>query len=77
MGNKLEHTERWIDVKFERTGLPDVNDFCKEMLVYNVKVNKIREALHSAEENLKLYLGLQDIITLAKIEKTYPGIGSH
>lgn len=65
MGNKLSFQERWQDVKFTRTRLPDVNDFCKEILVYNIKINKIRDALLLAEENLILYLGLSDIETLA------------
>ena len=65
MGNKLSFQHRWQDVKFTRTRLPDVNDFCKEILVYNIKINKIRDALLLAEENLILYLGLADIETLA------------
>ncbi|CDW81875.1 UNKNOWN [Stylonychia lemnae] len=66
MGNKLDYQERWQDVKFTHTRLPDVNDFCKEILVYNIKINKIRDALLSAEENMILYLGLIDIETLSK-----------
>ena len=66
MGNNLSWQDRWKDVKFKRTKLPDVNDFCEEIRVYNFKINKIREALLLSEENLILYLGLHDIETLTK-----------
>eukprot|EP00347_Sterkiella_histriomuscorum_P022896 403336749 len=68
MGNKLDYQQRWLDVKFTHTRLPDVNDFCKEIQVYNVKINKIRDALLAAEDNLILYLGLEDIETLKPLQ---------
>ncbi len=34
-----------------------------QLLIYNVKINKIRDALFLAEDNLVLYLGLHDIET--------------
>src|SRR5438132_510152 len=70
MGNRLNFHERWDDINFKRTKLPDVNDFCNEIKSYNTKINKIRDALMLAEKNLIIYLGMQDIETLA-LEKNY------
>jgi hypothetical protein len=37
--------------------------------MYNVKINKIRDALLLAEKNLILYLGLEDIETLSPVHE--------
>ena len=69
MGNKPEKAERFRKVTFKRTNLVDVNDFCSEITSYNLKINKIRDAMEVSEKNLILYLGLADIETL--IGKSY------
>ena len=68
MGNKLDHQDRWQDINFIRTSLPDVNSFLEEIKMFNDKVNRIRDALYLSESNLILYLGLRDIETLEEIE---------
>jgi hypothetical protein len=64
MGNKPEKSERFTKIGFKRTKLADVNEFCKEIISYNAKINKIRDAMELSEKNLILYLGLADIETL-------------
>ena len=64
MGNKPGKTDRFRNISFRRTNLVDVNDFCEELLAYNEKINKIRDAMELSEKNLIIYLGLADIETL-------------
>ena len=64
MGNKPAKTDRFRNITFRRTHLVDVNDFCEELLAYNEKINKIRDAMELSEKNLIIYLGLGDIETL-------------
>ena len=66
MGNALNHQERWVKLDLRKTTLPDVNAFIEEIRLYNDKINRIRDALILAEQNLMLYLGLLDIETLSK-----------
>jgi hypothetical protein len=41
MGNKVDRYERWKNLSFRRTSLPDVNEFCKDIAKYNTKINEL------------------------------------
>jgi hypothetical protein len=55
-----------VRLDLRKTTLPDVNAFIDEIKLYNDKINRIRDALILAEQNLMLYLGLLDIETLSE-----------
>ena len=61
MGNKPAKWDRWSKVNFHRTAMHDINAFCQELARYNSKINELRSALESAERNLILYLGLNEL----------------
>ena len=61
MGNKQEKDDRWKEILFYQTNLGDVNEFCRELMLFNDKINELRKAFVEAERSLVLYLCLNEL----------------